>query len=116
MKETLAQIVAECGKRNIPVKAVPAGGNRIAYEVSGFSKSGKALIYIQKGKVICETIHQNIEEIDSFYELALVALEWYMAFMEKEPFKEPESYWAEYWVEKGIMNKQTKITYSYSIR
>jgi hypothetical protein len=112
MKEKLDQIVAECAKRKIPVKVVPAGGNRIAYEISGFSKSGTALVCMQKGKVLCETRYQNIEEIESFHELALVALEWYLNYRDREPFEEPEHYWAEYWVEKGIMTKQTKTFYT----
>lgn len=112
MKEKLDQIISECAKRCIPVKVVHAGGNKLAYEVSGFSKSGTALVYIQKGKILCETRYQNIEEIDSFHDLALVALEWYLNYKDRSPFEEPESFWAEYWVEKGIMTKQTKIVYT----
>ena len=112
MKEALDQIIAECAERHIPVKVVPAGRNRIAYEISGFSKSGTALVYIQKDKVLCETRYQNIEEIENFHDLALVALEWYLNYRERTPFEEPEPYWAEYWVDKGIMKKQTKTIYT----
>lgn len=112
MKEVLDQIIAECAQRGIPVKVVPAGRNRIAYEVSGFSKSGTALVYIHKCKILCETRYQTIEEIDSFHELALIALECYLIHKERIPFEEPDAYWAEYWVEKGIMRKSIQTIYT----
>jgi len=84
----------------------------MAYEVQGFSKSGVARIYLHKNKILCETRYSQIEEIESFHDLSMVALEWYLNYKDRSPFEEPESYWADYWVEKGIMTKHTKTCYS----
>lgn len=111
MKKKLDPIILECVKRGIPVQAVPGGGNKIAYEVSGFSKSGIAKIYLLKGKIICETRYSQIEEIESFHDLALIALDWYLNYKDRTPFENPEPYWAEYWVEKGIMKRVTTVSY-----
>ena len=111
MKKTLDSIIQECASRGIPVSIRPASQGKTAYEVQGFSKSGIASVYIHKGKILCETRYGNIEEIESFHELALVALEWYLNYKDRNPFEEPEPYWAEYWVEKGIMTKVTKVSY-----
>lgn len=112
MRKQLESIVSECISRNIPVQAYPLNGKCLSYQVQGFSKSGVARIYVHKNKILCETRYSHLEEIDSFQDLAMVALEWYLNYKDRSPFEEPESYWAEYWVEKGIMVKSTKTCYS----
>lgn len=112
MKETLDSIISECISRNIPVQIVKGSESKVCYEISGFSKSGIAKIYLDKGMIICETRYGTLDQIDSFQELAMIALEWYLNYKERSPFENPEPYWAEYWVEKGIMTKHTKTCYS----
>lgn len=111
MKKNLDSIIMECRKRGIPVECRPTFHRKLSYEVSGFSKSGIALVYIDKNKIICQTKYNNLDEVESFHDLAIVALEWYLNYKDRLPFEEPEPYWAEYWVEKGIMQKITKISY-----
>lgn len=112
MKETLGQIITECSKRNIPFKIKHLGGRKAAFEISGFFKSKKAILYILKNSVICETGNQNIIEIDNFHEFAFEMLEWYLSSKNETSFEELEPFWAECWVQKGMMNKHTKIFYT----
>ena len=111
MKKLLHSIIEECAQRNIPVSVSKHSSGKICYEVSGFSKSGYATLYIEKGKIICETRYDTLEQIDSFNDLALIAFEWYVNYRNRSPFEHPEKYWAEYWVEKGYMKKETHVVY-----
>jgi hypothetical protein len=111
MKSVLNSIIEECVERNIPVQISKHSSGKICHEINGFSKSGIAQIYIDKGKIICETRYDTLDEIESFHELALVAFEWYMNYRNRNPFENPEEYWAEYWVEKGLMKKETRVVY-----
>ena len=111
MKNILNSIIEECAERNIPVNISKHSSGKICYEIHGFSKSGTATLYINKNKIICETRYDNKEEIDSFYDLSLVALEWYMNYKDRNPFEHPAEYWAEYWVEKELMKKEVQIIY-----
>lgn len=111
MKKELIKIIEECAKRNIPVSISKNDKGKICYEISGFSKSGYASLYIEKNKIICETRYDTTEEIDCFHDLSLIAFEWYMNYRNRSPFENPEEYWAEYWVEKGLMKKETHVVY-----
>lgn len=111
MENSLESIVKDCLSRGIPVVKTASFDSGVVYEVQGFSKSGIAKIYVDREKIICETRYQNLEEIYSFNDLAMVALEWYLKYKEIAQFEEPEPYWAEYWVEKGIMSKSTITVY-----
>lgn len=111
MKKTLDLIIEECVAREIPVALRPNSQHKFSYEVSGFSKSCKAFLYSHKGKVICETKYGNLDEVENFHELAVVVLEWFLNYRNLLLTEEPEAHWAEYWVEKGIMEKVTKVSY-----
>lgn len=111
MKDILQSIIEECAKREIPVSLTKNSSGKICYEVSGFSKSGTATLFIDKGKIICETRYQTLDEIESFHDLALVAYEWYVNYKNRTPFEFPEKYWAEYWVEKEMMIKEIVTIY-----
>lgn len=112
MKKTLEKIIEECVQHNVPVSVVKNSSGKIAYEIDGFSKSGIATVYIKDDKIICETRYQTIDEIETFHDLAMVAYEWYVNYMSRSPFENPANYWAEYWVEKGMMKKELKTIYS----
>jgi hypothetical protein len=112
MKEILISIIEECAENNIPVSVFKDKSKGTYYEVSGFSKSGIATLYISNGKIICETRYETLDEIENFHELSLIAFEWYMNYKNRSPFENPEKYWAEYWVKKGLMKKELITVYS----
>lgn len=111
MEKRLQEIVNECVLRGIRVMVTSGPDKQLAYEVDGFSKSGIAIIYAKGQKILSHTRYDTIDEIDDFHDLALVALEWFLNYRNRTPFEEPDSKWAEYWVEKGIMEKKTTISY-----
>lgn len=112
MKKIIEKIIEDCVKHNVPVTITKDSSGKICYEVSGFSKSGIANLYISKGKIICETRYETIDEIESFHDLSLIAFEWYVNYRNRTPFENPETYWAEYWVEKGLMKKEIQTIYT----
>lgn len=112
MEKKLQDIVEECLRRGIVVSMTIGPEKQMAYEINGFSKSGTALIYAHDGKILCKTRYETMDEISDFHDLSLVALEWYLNYKNRTPFEAPDSKWAEYWVEKGIMKKTLSVTYT----
>jgi len=112
MKEVLNSIIQECAENNVPISIFKDKSKGTYYEVSGFSKSGIATLYISDGKIICETRYDTIDEIENFHELSLIAFEWYMNYKDRTLFENPANYWAEYWVKKGLMKKELVTIYS----
>lgn len=112
MRELLNSIIEDCVKHNVPVSVFKDKKKGTYYEIEGFSKSGIATLYLKNCKIICETRYQTLDEVESFHELSLIAFEWYMNYRNRSPFENPAQYWAEYWVEKGLMKKQLITIYS----
>ena len=111
INEKLQSIIEKCAQLNIPVRIAKNASGKICYEVDGFSKSGIATLYIKEDKIICETRYNTFDEIENFDDLSLVAYEWYVNYMTRSPFESPSSFWAEYWIEKGYIQKEIKISY-----
>lgn len=93
----LEKIVEVCVGYGIPVSVdlSPFGG--MAYRVSGFSKSGEALIYNSEdgGHVICATRYDRKDDLLTFTDLIHVAHDWYQNYKDRSPFEHPEPYWQE---------------------
>lgn len=111
MESKLQEISNECAFRGIKVTVTSGPDKQLAYEIDGFSKSGTAMIYVKGQKILSHTRYDTIDEIESFHDLSLVALEWFLNYRNRTPFEEPHLKWAEYWVEAGIMEKKTTISY-----
>lgn len=116
MEEKLQSIIKECRERGIPISVTKGSKGQTAYEVKGFSKSGIALIYIKEDKVVSETRYNTIDEIDNFHDLSMVAFEWFISYKDRTPFENPDPLWAEYWAEKGIVQKRIVTKTEYIIK
>ena len=73
----LEDLVKEVLQNKIPIVGVGlTENNELYYEVSGFSKSDTAKIYQYEDYIRCETRYNTIDDIDSFEDLAEVAMRW----------------------------------------
>lgn len=93
MNKRLEDIVKEAITRGIPVVDVELVNDSLAFVLSGFSKSGTALVYEKDGKIYSETRYNTINEINGFVDLAKVAFDWNKAYISREPFTSYDSNW-----------------------
>ena len=83
----LEDLVKETLENGIPIVGVGlTENNELYYEVSGFSKSDTAKIYQYEDYIRCETRYNTIDDIDSFEDLADVAMRWNEGYCDREPF------------------------------
>lgn len=113
MIKILESIISECGRREIPFKVIKISQEHPVYEIEGFSESKIAKIYVLKNKIICETKHNNLEEIDSFQDLAMISLEWFLKSKQRNLNEHLIKKWAEYWFELGIVKKEIQTIYKF---
>lgn len=104
MKEMLENIVKECIGNRIPVETTAAEDGSLAYKVSGFSKSGEALLYATEDAVVCETRYNRVDHVLTFRDLAYIAYEWFCNYKDREPFDKPDPKWEIVFREMNIGN------------
>lgn len=75
----LKEIIRECVLDGIPVGIVscPQSVDGLAYQVTGFAKSGSANVYENSGGAIeVHLRYDNFEYIETFEDLALICKKW----------------------------------------
>ncbi len=85
MKVTLTSIVVRSLKNGASINAVLApDGESIAYEISGFSKSGSATLYTtDNGNIICSTRYGQVDAIESWEDLVEVDFTWWSSYKDR---------------------------------
>lgn len=93
MKLLLEKIVKDCLEAGINVETQLMPDGEFGYNVSGFSKSGTALLYVEGEAVICKTRYDNIDHVLTIKDLAYIAHRWYDNYKDREPFENPDPNW-----------------------
>ncbi len=106
MKDMLENIVNKCIKYGISV-ITDVKNDSLAYRVSGFSKSGEALLYATEDAVVCETRYNRVDHVLTFKDLAYIAYEWYMNYKDREPFDKVDPNWAVVFSDFKIGSKES---------
>lgn len=104
------EIADICVERNIPVEYLGKEG----FSISGFSKSGNVTLKLNsEGKIECHQRYNEIDIIESFEDLACIALKWFNNYKNRSPFEHPDYYWRDVFVEYGWLKvkEEVKITY-----
>ena len=83
----ITDIIKECLSKGINVKGVTLVNGELAYDIDGFSKSDYARLYEENGKLYLETRYKQIDEIETFENIASVAYEWNKGYCTREPFE-----------------------------
>lgn len=84
MKTALSSIVIRSLKNGAQVTAELAPDKEnIAYSISGFSKSGSALLYIKDEKIVCSTRYGQIDYIHEWEDLVVVAFDWWKDYKDR---------------------------------
>jgi len=73
----------------------------ISFRAHGFSKSGVVELYIENDKIIAEARYEEKSEIETFDDLAYIALDWYSRYRTTFGFEKPDPYWLRVFKEKG---------------
>lgn len=82
----ITDIIKECLKKGIYITGVELVNGELAYDISGFSKSDYGRLYEENGKLYLETRYKQIDEIETFEDIANVAYEWNKNYSDREPF------------------------------
>lgn len=91
---TLQELIIEVLKNHIPVVGVGLDENdNFVYDVAGFSKSDTATLKEKDGKIYCHTRYNQVDEINSFEDLAYIAFDWNQGYIDREPFTQYDSHW-----------------------
>lgn len=109
MKKLLYKIVEECVDYGISINLEGGKNGSVVYSVKGFSKSGKANLYIEDDAIVCETRYGNKEHVFSFRDLVNIANYWYLSYKDKEPFKDVEPEWKSAFERYVGSNYQTAV-------
>ena len=102
--DILDSIIEKCNEFSIPITVDLSPYGTVAYRISGFSKSGEALIYSRYDDlcVVCETRYGQQDDLLTFYDLAYVAHDWFLKYRDREPFTKAEPYWEKVFEELRI--------------
>jgi hypothetical protein len=105
------EIIIESVKRGIPVAI---GYNKLTeqiyYEVSGFAKSGNVRVEDFGDIVKVTARYDEIDEINTFEDLARVAKYWYDSY--KDRGYSIDGYWLNVFLEYGWVKRVVKTTYT----
>ena len=83
---TIESLVKQCLENGITISGVELCNNELAYYIDGVSKSGCAFLYEEDGKVYLKTRYEQIDEIETFEDIANVAYQWNTNYCNVEPF------------------------------
>lgn len=79
MDERIESIIIECAKHGVPITDVRYNGelDTLEFQLEGFAKSGEALLTKDaNGNIILKTRYDEIDYVNSFKDIAEVALRW----------------------------------------
>lgn len=79
MDKRIECIVIECAKHGVPITDVRYNTelDTLEFQLEGFAKSGSALLTKDtEGNVILKTRYNEIDYVNSFDDIAVVALRW----------------------------------------
>jgi hypothetical protein len=82
----IEDLVWDCLNHGIRVVGVGIKGDGLSYDIDGFSKSGTATLYEEDGAFFLESRYNQIDEIESFEDIAAVAYDWNLGYCDREPF------------------------------
>lgn len=110
---TIHEFILHLLNKKIPVNGVSIVDdlNVLGYDVPGFSKSGNVTLFEANGKIFASARYNETTEITCFDDLVSLAFDWYVRYKDREPFENPDSIWAPYFIEKGWIKKVMKYEY-----
>lgn len=79
MDKRIESLVIECAKHGVPITDVRYNAelDTLEFQLEGFAKSGSALLTKdEEGNVILKTRYNEIDRVNSFDDIAVVALRW----------------------------------------
>lgn len=111
-------IVQECLTRGLELK-VKMENNEIRYYFEdGFYKSGSSTYLVASNStdhMVLHTRYENQEEVTSFEDIVNASYEWWCSSKHRcDGWNQPHAGWAEFYVEFGLVTKQTVTTTVYS--
>ena len=114
---TLIELITEVTKQNIPITSIKWDKDKgLVFEISGFTKSDVAELYVSSGNyIVCETRYNTFDEITSFEDLARVAFNWYIDYKHRSPFENPDGNWKPHWIKFGWIKAKEKMITEYEV-
>lgn len=107
----LFELALECAKNGHTVSLAINNENKPEFTIHIGSKTGTGKFYEVNEIILLETRYNRISEIQSYDDIGEEAYDWYLNYKDREPFTQPDSAWADYFVKRGWLKKTTKTFY-----
>lgn len=112
MNVLIEDIITECAQNNITVELhYNWTDKQLQFSVHIGSKTGNAIIYNQQDEVWIVGRYARREQLHSFNDLVSYAYGWFIDYMDRSPFEQPDSQWASIFEAKGLIKKVVKTEY-----
>lgn len=109
----LQQILKDLLARSVPVFLTLRNGE-IAYEISGFYKSGLVTLYEEGGSLYVEARYGEVDQVESFDDLVYINYKWWQRSKERyDGWVNPEDSWVEDMVRLGLVQREDRTVITY---
>lgn len=109
----LFELAKEVASNEIPINSFEIEDGKPVFEIQGFSKSGTAkLTYNDNGDIILKTRYDRVDIIETFYDIASVAYDWF--YSRRDEYI--PGHWEKVYVDYGWIEVKTKVVTKYECK